>query len=329
MSSGNWGPPEEWRDNEFGHGQERYYGTPGHGQERYYGTPQPQPDPSPASPPTHREPDSGGGGGKGVAIGVAVVAALAIAGGGAYWVSQAGSDESETQTVTTATPTAASTSSTSAGPGASTTTSAYTPITQGWRVGAIEDSPLMFDVPPESETFQNMHGQSAPTWSFEDGRYGYPDPRNPLAGAFVDGPAVFRIKHCEAKPNTSLGFIGFIKSTSGSDPLSAASSVSSQFLETMSLKSDGKSRVKYKEGVAKDVKVNNGKTNAVQIRTSVPWSLDEDFCEKRERDLVVTTVPTSSGSATVVASRLKSAKGGLDEKTFEKILDSIRLKPSS
>lgn len=310
----------DWRDTGFGEGQERYYG-----------------DLSPQQPPPPVEPshgDSGRGGDSGhrstgPLIAVAGVLAIVLAAGGIYVATRGSGADADRQaqgasapaSPTTPTP-SARTATRSAAP-----TPEQKPLAAGWQVASgNNDFPVVFDVPPASETFKAAVGGTRPEWEINTkstARYGFADPRTGFPLAMTDYTATYRAGNCSTSPSNALAFVGFTK-TSGDAP-TAASGMSDKFLKAMSLKENGTDRVKYTEGKAKTVKVNGGKTSAVQIRTDVPWSRsDNSFCSRHERELVVTSVPTGNGTATIVASRVKDPSHGLDEKTFDKILKSIR-----
>lgn len=307
---------DEWRDTEFGEGQERYYG----------GLPQQEPAPQ-RSGPEPVEPSGGGSGGRGKGLLVvgAGVLAVAVAVGGAYLATQRGGDDDPTPTAQGSSAAESPSAQPSAAP--AEPTSKYQPLTSGWQVASGNDEfPVVFDVPAKSKTFKSASEGSKPEWEIVDQaaqQYGFAHPQTRIPLAMTDFAATYRSGHCKTSASNALAFLGFYKSTS--DAPAAASEASDKFLKAMSLKENGKDRVKYTEGQAKTVKVNGGKTSAVQIRTNVPWSRSDDsFCVQKERELVVTTVPTSNGTGTVIASRIKGAPGGLDTKTFDKILKSIR-----
>lgn len=314
----------DWRDTEFGAGQERYYGGMA-----------PPPDGPPPPAEVQPTPPGGGGGGgrKGVIIGVAVALVALLGAGGTYLVSTMGDDGAKVADPSSTATQPATTSSPSASTSATPTA---TPIVDGWRVATHDgDYPVVFDFPTESKTFAGAEGEDLPEWtqSKADETYGYADPVNPIKPlAVTQFSATYRVSHCGTSDDSATAFVGYFGSTS--DAPQAANKTFDQFAQAMSLKEDGKSRVDYDPSEAKTVKVNDGKTSAVQIRADIPWSrTDERFCVRTERELVVTSVPTEEGTGTVVAVRLKdgdTAKGhNLDEKVFERIISSIRPAPTS
>lgn len=307
----------DWRDTDFGEGQERYYGD----------LTQHQPGEAARAVERVEPAGSGGGGGKGPLVAVAGVLAVALAAGGVY-VATRGDGEVDPQTQSSP----AASSSAEPAPTArvspkSDVAAGQKPQVDGWRVnGGNGEFPVVFDVPPASETFKAANGSTEPEWSIvtDDSQgYGFAHPRTKMPLASTQFAATYRIGHCSTSPTNALAFVGFIES-SGDAP-AAASTISDKFLKAMSLKENGTDRVKYSEGEAKTIKLDDGKTSAVQIRTDVPWSRsDNSYCSRHERELVVTSVPTSKGTGTVVSSRVKDPSQGVDKKVLDKVLGTVR-----
>ncbi|MDE9364947.1 hypothetical protein PZ938_04955 [Luteipulveratus sp. YIM 133132] len=350
---------ESWREQEFGHGQQRYYGDLGRGpQQPYdagpgYGGPQGYEGPQ-STPVEHGSPQSGpigplrhGSSGRRTALlAAAAVAAVAVLGGGGYAIYRGTqSDTTATNPAAPTQPTAVTTTQPSSTSGSSQAPSSgsspgpiagrgLSPAVPGWQVvqGQDKDHGGLYDVPPAGSFQGPGVGKSHPVWSLSsptDTVYrGFGDD---IKGgdALVIGrqPASYREGFCAGDENQDRAFL--VWSTSGDrDPAEVGPDTADRWAKVMSTKKDKTSHESYAAPATKQVMVNGGKTPAVQSRTTIPnTEQDPKKCTAPKVELVVTSFAAKNGTATIVAVRDLGVPDALDDATLNKIIGSARVAP--
>ncbi|AKU18049.1 hypothetical protein [Luteipulveratus mongoliensis] len=329
---------ESWREQEFGHGQDRYYGDIGQqGPQSYADAPVEH-----GAPPSGPIGSVGGGGRRTALLAAAAVAAVAVLGGGGYALYQGSKDDKPdpaaqtssqppSPTATESSPTSAPSPTSDSGGGIGTKN--VPPIVPGWQANyADKDGDLVFnaafDVPPAgSFTPTGGVGKAAePEWKLgkittSEGFGELFDKSVPTATGRK--PADYRDGYCTTNEGSSLAT--FVFQFSGDrDPVDIAPDATTKWAKAIAYKKN-KTYEKYTEGTPQQIKVNGGKTVAVQTRTTIPnTEPDPKKCSAPKMELVVTSFTSGNATATVVGVRKVGIANALDNATWEKILASAR-----
>lgn len=304
------------REQEFGQGQERYYG----------GMAQPAPvEPDAPGPRSSR-------GKRTALITAGAVAAVAILGGGGYllWGNQGDHNTASPVVSSASPPTTASSSSASApSPDASAAPRAETPLaplTPGWRVqeGDPSKERAAFDVPPAARTFATGAGETKQIWQLGEtsALRGYAD-NNGKPLAIGHSEVTYRDGFCGSAKGEDMGFLVF--ATSGDrDPADVSPSLASFWADAASLKKDS-THEKYAQSPAKQVTVNAGKTPAVQSRVTIPnTEVDKQKCQASKVELTVTSFTAGNGTASIVCVRDVGVPNAMSDVDLNAILASAR-----
>ncbi|WP_050668393.1 hypothetical protein [Luteipulveratus halotolerans] len=309
---------ESWREEEFGHGQDRYYGPevpgPAQGSPVQYGAPPSGPSGTPKR-----------GGRRTALIAAGAVAAVAVLGGGGYALSQGlGDDRAGQQTSPTSSAPATPTSQPStASPATSSGSSSggglgggdgTPPLVPGWRVKKDTDkqgNTTAVDFPLTD-------------WQLKEGQQlGYGDnDGKPVITAHE--ASTYRRGYCPKDPSDYLAFAAF--QTSGDrDPADIAPDVIVTWADAAALKKDG-SHEKFGPPVSKQVAINGGRTQAIRSRITVPNtdSADPKECSAPKREIVAQSFTNGNATATVIVVRELGVPNALDDKTLDQILASAR-----
>ncbi|MDE9364948.1 hypothetical protein PZ938_04960 [Luteipulveratus sp. YIM 133132] len=322
---------ESWREHEFAHGQQQYYGD----------LVRPE---APASPaPAKTSEPAGSGRGRRTALLVAgVLVGVAVLGGGGYALyrstqgtDRATGDVTPSPTASTA-PTPTAGASSASGPGLG-----VQPLVRGWQVDLDTDdagNKAAFDVPPRGRMAAAGVGATTdPVWdvstsSQEYAGYFYAKAKTPgglLPKAIINGhrPAGYRTGFCAATKNQNLASVVF--QTSGDrDPADIAPDLAGWWSRAAALKSDDRTYESSSSVTSQQVAVNGGRTLAVRSRATVTHSERRSGrCFAPVTEVVVTSFTTGNGTASVVLTRDLGVPNALDDTTTQRILDSVRPVP--
>lgn len=316
---------ETWREEEFGHGQERYYGDLQQPVRRV-------PDPAQIEP----GPGGGSGGASGrrtaLIVAGASVAVGALGGGYALYSSMQDNDQVAGGNQTTSAPASPGAGPTSAASPTGSPTGKVQPVTPGWQVNVGNPSWVhaAYDVPPYSQQF-TANGRSLPEWQVET---------DPTAGwGFGTGvefapnsayswlPSYFHKGFCATAPNAGTGFIGWEKSQV-IDPVEAAPLKLDKYAQGAALKQNKITKGPIPAATTTQVKVNSGQTPAIQSRLTITRTdRDAKRCEGMKIDLIVTSFSTGKETATLVAVRYPDLPGAFTDADLAKILNTARPLP--
>lgn len=338
---------EGLRDQDFGHGQERYYGSLGEQMDRsqrdtvsqrHAGQPGvdqrpadqragqrvPLPGrqgPPPAEPPpvvpAPEQPRRRGG----AVAAVAAVTAILLAGGGfgAWKLTQ--KDETADPAASSSTPSSARLSR---APSPSSSTG-IPPVKPGWVVNSgdqYKGDEGAFDTPPETERFTNHEGKSRPVWKVEnpDMEFGVVSQAG-RAGSHA--PSVYRGGHCKNRyGEQSHGFFSWIRSHD--DPATASGELSTKWLGVLTVGENG-NKVTADPTRRTQIKVNGGKTPAVQSLTTLPGpDHKKDKCASPRLELRVIAFQGTSSTPVVIMLRDLGVPDQMPNATMNQIISTIR-----
>lgn len=310
MSTNGWGGPDDWRDTEFGEGQERYYG----------GAPMsPSPQGERRSTPVEQMPN-GGGRGRTAAIAVgAGVLAVALAGGGVFLATRSGDDPH------VATSSSSDPAATQDAPSSTNEANQAANPTGPQRNSGGDSDHAAFDVPPPGR-FTTGVGSTARVWKM------YEDPRDQAGYGSIGGtnvslghaPTFYRDGFCKDDEKAGLGLFVWA-SAHGETPLEAASNTGDKWLKSVATRDDGKVEKYSKSPSVKNVTLGDKKTKAVQYRGKTPLTAGKQkACKVKSAEVVVTAFDTGKGTATMIAVRKLGHPDSMSDKQLNTVLDSLR-----
>ncbi|WP_392425242.1 hypothetical protein [Barrientosiimonas humi] len=345
-SGSGWdGYGNDWRDQEFGHGQEQYYRglqVPGGGP----GRPEQQPaspggpgdgrTPAPISP---QPPPRRSGPGRGLVVGGIAAALLLVGGGIGTVLALRGGDPdvtagpagsaSQQAAPTTSPASAAATPSAEASPppppGRATALTAGSQVNDGSEAQYF----AAYDVPGKSQTFTDTEGKTVPAFDVRTvGTYaGFADDETGKPTVIGRGPTYYRDGYC-AKDKTDSQAMFVWHNARSSDPAGAAPLVLEKWVEAIAEKKDGGTE-QVSAQTTRQVMVNGGRTKAAQSRQTVTNTDTVDKCGVKKTEVVVTAFDTGKGTATLVLVRDEGPANAMTAQQGDAIIATLRPSPGA